>query len=52
MTNAPTQLDDIMRATITDINTRFDNWFDKNIAKLENIIQRAVERAIDNIVWW
>jgi hypothetical protein len=39
-----------MRATITDINTRFDNWFDKNIAKLENIIQRAVERAIDNIV--
>jgi len=49
-TNAPTQLDDIMRATITDNNTRFDTRFDENIAKLDNIIQRAVERAIDNIV--
>ena len=44
-TNAPTQLDDII-----DNNTRFDTRFDENITKLENIIQRAVKRAFDNIV--
>ena len=49
-TNAPTQLDDIMRATITDNNTRFDTRFDENIANLANTIQRAVKRAINNIV--
>ena len=39
-----------MQATITDCNTQFDTQFDKIIAKLESIIQRAAEHATDNIV--
>ena len=49
-TNAPTQLNNIMRATITDYNTQFDTQFDNIIAKLESIIQRAAVHATDNIV--
>jgi hypothetical protein len=51
-TNAPTQLDDIMQATITDNNTQFDTQFDKIIAKLEidNIIQHAVKRQHSGII--
>jgi hypothetical protein len=59
-TNAPTQLDDIMQATITDNNSQFDTQFEDNIiqriAKLDidNIVLRAFEcackHALDNIV--
>jgi hypothetical protein len=49
-TNAPTQLNNIMRATFTDVNTQFDTQFDKIIAKLESIIQCAAVHATDNIV--
>jgi len=46
-TNAPTQLDDIMRATITDNNTQFDTQFDENI---QSNVQLTTLGSINNIV--